>query len=176
MERDLDVESISLWGVLHDGEVRQIADDSAYRSLTLGIEVAYLSGYYNWPSGALIQFQFSGVRSTKVNQWIPQPGLGNEDLGSRRWTPREWPELVNVIPPRSILISEAAVTPQGSRLAEMTLAGHEQNGSGKTNIWLELKVEAEELRIRTPEGSVDLDRLIQLGDAYWDDLGKKRKR
>jgi len=41
---------------------------------------------------------------------------------------------------------------------------------------LVLTIEAGDIRIRTPDGPVDLDRLIQVGDGYWDNLGKKRKR
>jgi len=175
MERDVDVESLTLWGVLHDGELRRLESDVSSRSLTLEVSVAYLSNYYDWPEAEGILFQFYGLRSSKVNQWIPQPGLGNEDLGSRRWTPRKWEELEGVVPPHSIVISEASISRQKPGVL-MEIAGHEASKLGHTNVWLELAIGAEDLQIRTPDGPVDLDRLIQLGDGYWDNLGKKRKR
>jgi hypothetical protein len=175
MERELDAESVSLWGVLHDGELRRIDWNKDTRSLSIEVTVGYLSSYYDWPADAGIVFQLFGLTSAKVNQWIPQPGLWNEDLGSRRWTPRDWTELVEVVPPNAVMISEATVSHPGPGVL-VAVAGHEVRDGASTNIWLELTLEAELLRFRTPDGSVDLDKLIQLGDAYWDNLGKKRRR
>jgi hypothetical protein len=168
-------ENLSLWGVLHDGELQRVESDPLRQTAALEIWVSHLALFYDWPEGSRIRIEFAGVTGLKVNKWIPQPGVAQENLGARRYAPKQWTELESEIPPKAIDIYEASVlrTAYGCR---MELAGHEMLDRRSTDVWLEVLVQAEDVEVHTPEGKVDLERLIQIGDAYWDNFGKKRRR
>jgi hypothetical protein len=59
---------------------------------------------------------------------------------------------------------------------KLELAGYEYGESGEsTDVWLEIVVQGSKTTFATPDGPCDVDRLVQIGDAYWDNIGKKRK-
>ncbi len=175
MDIGAETEKTSLWGVLHDGELRDIKTNAASQTADLLVVVEHLSDFYGWAPDAGLRFQFEGVTDLCVNQWVPDPAKGSEDIRSRRWSRREWKALEEVVPPRAVEILEAALYRQGPA-GRLELAGFEVDETGRTtDIWLEILVQGANVTFATPDGPCDLDRLIQIGDAYWDNVGKKRK-
>jgi hypothetical protein len=177
MDNGTEPEKISLWGVLHDGELREIKTDAANQTADLHVVVPYLSEFFGWPDDAGIRFHFGGVIELRVNQWVPDPAKGSEDIRSRRWSRREWMALEQAVPPNALEILEASffrLTAGGGRIE---VAGYELGPEGNsTDIWLEIIIQGTSFSFATPEGPCDLERLLQVGDAYWDNVGKKRKR
>ena len=169
MDSGLDQEKTSLWGVLHDGEVKQLQTSREEQTADLEIVVRHLNDFYDWPANRGIRFSFVEVVELKISQWVPDPVAGRDDIRSRRWSRREWDSFERVVPPHTLEVLEAALyrRPQGARLE---LAGYEHD------VWLEIIIQGRELKLSTPDGACDVDRLIQMGDSYWDNFGKKRKR
>ena len=72
-------------------------------------------------------------------------------------------------------VAEAsAVCCPGEALLELAGLEHNEDLSA-TDIYIELTVSGEAISFKTPDGPCDLERFLQVGDAYWDDFGKKRK-
>lgn len=177
MDNSSEPEKISLWGVLHDGELREIKTDAANQTADLHIVVRHLSEFFGWPEHVGIRFHFDGVNELRVNQWVPDPAKGSEDIRTRRWTRREWQTLEQVVPPHALMILEATLYHADDRAGRIELAGYELDEDGNsTDLWLEATIQGSRVGFASPEGPLDLDRLLQMGDAYWDNFGKKRKR
>jgi hypothetical protein len=169
------IEKTSLWGVLHDGELRDIKTSATLQTANLLLVIEHLNGFYGWAPDAGLRFQFEGVTELRVNQWVSDPAKGSEGVRSRRWSPRQWNTLEQVVPPRAVKILEASVLRLGDG-SRLELAGFDVDEEGRTtDVWLEVFVQGSKLVISTPDGVCDVDRLVQIGDAYWDNVGKKRK-
>jgi hypothetical protein len=177
MDNSSEPEKISLWGVLHDGELREIKTDAANQTADLHVVVPYLSEFFGWPDDSGIRFHFDQVTELRVNQWVPDPARGNDDIRSRRWARGEWKALEQAIPPKALDVLEASFSRLDGVGGRLEVAGYELEADGSsTDIWLEAILQGAGVTFATPEGPSDLDRLLQIGDAYWDNVGKKRKR
>ena len=175
MDIDSALESISLWGVLHEGELRKVISDADLQSVVLEIIVPHLSEFYGWPGDRGIRLDFSGVTGLRVNQWTPEPSPGNENIGSRRWSQRKWEAFESSVPDHWLAVSDANIL-TSRRGCKLLLSGYERGPMESGDLLLELVIQGSELRIFSPDGPVSVDKLVQLGDAYWDNLGKKKKK
>jgi hypothetical protein len=176
MDNETGREKISLWGVLHDGELRDLKTDAVKGTADLLIAVNHLTDFFGWPENSGIKFHFEGVNELRVNQWVSDPARGSEDIRSRRWSRREWMALESVVPPNAVEVLEASFY-KSANGGRFELAGFEVDREGHTtDIWLEIAIQGSSVSLSTPEGPSDVDRLLQVGDAYWDNVGKKRKR
>ncbi|HWD39736.1 MAG TPA: hypothetical protein VG944_12880 [Fimbriimonas sp.] len=175
MDHSVETESVSLWGVLHEGTLTRIFSDQPRQCVLLEAVVPHLNGYYDWPEGAPIRFELSEVSELKVNQWLPELGEAKEDLGARRGSRRQWQAQERSMPPNYVVISEATVTRSRGRVG-VSINGFEHTAAGETNVLLEIAVSGSELKVETPDGPTDVEKLIHIGDAYWDNFDKKRKK
>jgi hypothetical protein len=176
MDSEAGQEKVSLWGVLHDGELCDLKTDVAKQTADLLIVVHHLNDFFGWPESDGVRFHFGEVTELRVNQWVSDPAKGSEDIRTRRWSRREWMALENVVPPNSVEILEASFYKMAGS-GRLEIAGFEIDAEGRTtDIWLEIAIQGSSYSLTTPEGPSDLDRLLQIGDAYWDNVGKKRKR
>lgn len=183
------VEANCLWTALHDTRLFFVASDRLTRTATLKFSIFYLKD-----SGRTVTFRLEGVNSLRATGLAPWTGrfvrpwgitrdkeesLVAQYQAKGREETLSWSEIETSLGPANLggsrddrnylTVSDAHIARDG---AAMTL--HVQ-GCLNDNPWRELYLRGSNLALSDSSGeALDLERLVALGDAWWDDFGREK--
>jgi hypothetical protein len=178
---------LSLWDCLHDAELRGIGSNLLARRLTLKFWSSYIPEFHGFPKELEFTFQLDGVQSARSFHWELWPGGCSVPEGVSReeenrliaeyrakWRENScsWPEVE----------SRLSREKQAPYVMDASFASGE-NGEVAIHVgvmltdgeYYNLFVRAERLSVERTDGKpIDLERLIKLGEAYWEAYAARR--
>jgi hypothetical protein len=181
-----DVESVSIWHSVHDGDVRAFNSDRRARTLTIEFAVPYLLSFHHLSENLTFTFAFAGVQSVRAMRLAVWPvkfelptGLPSEEqeklrseyFAKSREESASWDKFegdVTSDDEAEFTTGELALAPNGAVAARLGV----QMGSGE---WYEVFVRAQSLTVmRSDQQSLTLSQFTELGNAYWEAFAARR--
>ncbi len=182
------VKAGSLWDALHDARLYFVASDPLARTATLCFEIFYLK------DGVTITFNLDGVTSLRATRAARWPGGYERPEGISRgeesrliaeyqakWREEslDWTELEAALGSANFSVSDddkdyldisSAYVVQNGTETTLHFQGHLQS----TDLWHELFLRGSHLNVvRSDDGEFSLERLLALGEAWWDGFAEE---
>jgi len=79
-----DVDTVSLWDILHDGDLLTVQSNLLTRTVTLTLDVDYVRDFHHLPEGTRFVVELSGVQSVRALRSEMWPGEFSVPKGSSR--------------------------------------------------------------------------------------------
>jgi hypothetical protein len=175
------IETISLWDALHDGDLLSIESDLLARTVTLRFDVGYVKDFHHFPKEIRFVIIVNGVQSVRSIRSVPwpggcpiPPGTPNEQQSviiseyHRKWREesQSW-ALFEQLVGDGLEVSNATIG-QGSNVVALQL-GLLAGGDS----YVEAYIRGEEARFHVGKKRVTLEEFVALGEAYWNAFAEK---
>lgn len=171
----------SLWSCLHDGNVRRITASALERTAEVEVHVAHLVEKIQPDLHFILRFErVSALRAVAREPWPGptgvEPGQSPAEreaaiaaYGEKwRFVSMSWSELEAEFTRGFLDVSDASVAQGDGRVAFRL-------GGMRDSDWRELFISAGSLTILRSDGDpFDLEALVALGDAYWEEFARSR--
>jgi hypothetical protein len=177
------MEPRSLWVFLHDAVLHTLRSDTLERSVVLELRIFYLREQPDQQEGLSIRIRLADVTSVRAITFVHWPGPAPEKYGKSndeqtrlvseyqakgREETFSWSELENALTTADFGVLQAWLA-SGEEGLTLHLEGVMDD-----EHWCALYVRAGSLSISRNDGSgMTLDELEELGEAYWQELGRK---
>jgi hypothetical protein len=174
-----DLDAVSIWDSVHDGEIHSFHSDLLARTLTIQFAVPYLVSFHHLPDDVTFAFSLGGVQSVRVIRLAVWPGkfelpsglpwqeeetLRGEYFAKCRLQSESWDKFEHDVTSdgdAEFSTGELALDESGAvavRLGILMGGGH----------WYEVFVRAESLTVtRSDRQPLSLQQFMQFGNAYW---------
>jgi hypothetical protein len=175
------VSTTSLWSGLHNGDVRRITTSVLERTAEVEVQVVHLAEKIR--PDLTFTLHFEGVSALRALAREPWPGPADVDprqsrdeqhaaieafWAKSRFVSMSWSELEAEFTCGFLDVSDASVA-HGDGAVAFRLGGM------RDSDWREVFISARSLTILRSDGEpFDLDRLVALGDAYWEESSRSR--
>ncbi len=171
------VDSISLWGCLHDGRIVAIASDRLARTLTIDVDVFYIREHHGLPDSYRFRLAIHGVTAARAARYVAWPGGYAASAGASRdeearaiadyqakWREESvtWDDFERVTSNGDHEILEASFARGEGVAVRFYCATNEGNAH-------DVVVCGERLSVTGSDGAeIGVEQLIAMGEAYWD--------
>jgi hypothetical protein len=178
-------DEISLWSCLHDATLLKSTSDRLHRTLELEFDVFYIREHRELPETFHILFRFDAVQSTRATVHVPWPGgctipdgasreeqmrLHEEYLAKWREETVAWDAFEQGLIASPVEVSDATLL-RGDGVA-LALSVFREGELAYSAV-----IRSEGLNVVGSEGTdIGIERLIAMGDAYWEAFERKGER
>jgi len=174
-----DVNELSLWSTLHDGDLTAIESDLLARTLTVRFDVDYVRKFHNFADETQFVVIVSGVQSVRSFRGVPWPGA----CSIPALAPHEQKQAL-VAEYRSKWREESLSWADFERLAndglEVSTAtlGQRSDGAALRLVFfgasfVEAYVRGEEITFSIGERQLTPEEFVEVGEAYWEAFARK---
>lgn len=179
-----DTSPLSLWHVLHDGDLLAVESDLLDRTVTLQFDVGYLRDFHHLPENTRFTIVVCGVQSVRALHSVPWPGgcaASNEMTNAERnlriseyhskWREesQSWTEFERLAKGDDIEVSNATLV--GSSDIVALKLGLLVSGES----YCEAYIRGEGVACYIGETQVSPEEFIATGEAYWNAFAEKAK-
>lgn len=174
------VDAISLWVTLHDGEILSVRSDLFARTVTFSFDVPYVREFHHLPEDVrfvLTLTTVESVRSARNVQWpgefsIPKDASGEEQSRLVAEYQAKWRE-------ESQSWSDFELQAPGAEVSDATIALAHHAAALKLGVMLpndhyvEAVVRGGDISFTVGNSQVTCDEFVRLGGLYWRAFGSK---